>query len=269
VQQLVNRWGETHAPSTTRRTYDVLRAVFSYAVAADMLPRTPCRGIHLPEIVPTPRQVVTPDEIERIAEAMPEQYRMMVWLGAVLGLRWGEVAGLRVKRLDLFGRTLTVAEQIARGKGGRLVLSPPKSKAGVRTLAIPNALAMMASHHMSSVGLTAADGDSFVFVNESGGPLDYTNFRRRIWHPALSRAGLPGVGFHDLRRAAATALVTELVDIKTAQARLGHSDPRLTLAIYAQATTEADHLAADRLGAKFLTRDRRQDQERERLASGL
>lgn len=46
-----------------------------------------------------------------------------------------------------------------------------------------------------------------------------------------------------LRRANATALVAEGVDLKTAQTRLGYSDPRLTLAVYALATTEADRAA--------------------------
>jgi integrase len=59
------------------------------------------------------------------------------------------------------------------------------------------------------------------------------------------------VGFHDLRRAAATALLLEGVDLKTAQVRLGHSDPRLTIAVYAQATNEGDRNAAAKLGARF------------------
>jgi integrase len=63
---------------------------------------------------------------------------------------------------------------------------------------------------------------------------------------------LEGLNFHDLRRTNATAMVAEGVDVKTAQARLGHSDPRLTLAIYAQATTEGDRRAAERLGAKLM-----------------
>jgi hypothetical protein len=50
----------------------------------------------------------------------------------------------------------------------------------------------------------------------------------------------------------ATGLVLEGVDIKTAQARLGHTDPRLTLGIYAQATTEADRAAAERIGRRFM-----------------
>jgi integrase len=56
--------------------------------------------------------------------------------------------------------------------------------------------------------------------------------------------GLDGLGFHDLRRLNATVLVAEGVDVKTAQSRLGHSDPRLTLAVYAQATDDADRAAA-------------------------
>ena len=86
---------------------------------------------------------------------------------------------------------------------------------------------------------------------KAGGAWPYSNFRRRFWLPAVDRAGLAGLGFHDLRRMAATALVGENVDLKTAQIRLGHSDPRLTLAVYAQATTEADRTAADRVGQRF------------------
>ncbi len=68
---------------------------------------------------------------------------------------------------------------------------------------------------------------------------------------AAAAAGVPGAGFHDLRRANATALVAAGVDIKTAQSRLGHSDPRLTLAAYARAVPEADRAAAELLGARF------------------
>jgi integrase len=92
-----------------------------------------------------------------------------------------------------------------------------------------------------------------VFVSPDGGPLDYGNWRRRVWLPACRAVGLDGLVFHDLRRANATGLVAEGVDVKTAQARLGQSDPRMTLAIYAQATSDADRAAADRLAARFLT----------------
>ncbi|HEX4529423.1 MAG TPA: tyrosine-type recombinase/integrase, partial [Acidimicrobiia bacterium] len=115
------------------------------------------------------------------------------------------------------------------------------------------------------LGRTAADPDELVFPAPEGGPLRYTNWRRRIWQPACIAAGVgtlvkdpetmkeryEGAGFHDLRRANATGLVLARVDLKTAQTRLGHSDPRLTLAVYAQATSAADKDAAEALGAHF------------------
>jgi integrase len=132
------------------------------------------------------------------------------------------------------------------------VLGPPKSYAGRRTIALPPALADMLAAHLDRLGLSGADTDAFVFPAPGGGPLRYSNWRRRVWAPARQRAGLPKVGFHDLRRAAATALVLEGVDMKTAQTRLGHADARMTLGLYAQASTAADIAASDRLGARFL-----------------
>ncbi len=69
----------------------------------------------------------------------------------------------------------------------------------------------------------------------------------------LHAAGHAGAGFHDLRRANATALVSQGIDIKTVQSRLGHSDPRLTLQVYAEVVQEAEHHAADVLGKHFVT----------------
>jgi integrase len=85
-----------------------------------------------------------------------------------------------------------------------------------------------------------------------GLPIDYSNWRRRVWLPAVEAAGVAGVGFHDLRRTNATQLVLAGVDIKTVQTRLGHADPRLTLAVYAQAVHDADREAAARLDERFI-----------------
>jgi integrase len=148
--------------------------------------------------------------------------------------------------------TLTVAEQITRGEHGRHVAGEPKSDAGKRTLTVPGGLMDMLAAQLARRGVTGAEADAFVFVMPGGGPLDYSRWRRRAWLPATRAAGLDGLTFHDLRRANATAMVLDGVDVRTAQARLGHSDPRLTLGVYAAATSEGDRTAADRLGARFL-----------------
>ena len=170
--------------------------------------------------------------------------------GAVLGLRWGECAGLRVGRLDFANRPSRWPNTDS-SRHGLIVSGPPKSAAGRRTLSVPAALMDLLADHLSRRGLTVLDVEAYVFCMPEGGPLDYAHWRVRYWLPATRAVGLPWLTFHDLRRANATALVTAGIDLKTAQTRLGHSDPRLTLAVYAQATTAADRDAADRVAALF------------------
>jgi integrase len=116
---------------------------------------------------------------------------------------------------------------------------------------LPAALVTMLAAHLSACILTGANESSLVFTSPDGTPLDYSNWRRRVWVPAVRKAGIPTASFHDLRRTNATQLVVSGVDIKTAQSRLGHADPRLTLAVYAQAVGEADRDAAARLDERF------------------
>jgi integrase len=252
VQTLVNTWSRVAAPRTVKRRYGVLAAIFNHAVEADWLARSPCRAIKLPSVGPTRRRLLSPADIAALAEATDERFRAMVWLGAVLGWRWEEVAGLRVGAVDLLRGTITVTETNIRDGSGRPVRGEPKSEASRRTVAHSTDLGEVLASHMAARGLTGADTDRLLFEAPMGGPLRYSNWRNRVWLPAAREAGLAGAGFHDLRRASATALVAGGVDVKTAQVRLGHSDPRLTLGIYAQATSAGDKAAAELLGTQFL-----------------
>jgi len=117
----------------------------------------------------------------------------MAYLAATTGLRWGEVAGLRVRSLDLRGRCISVGQQITRGVRGRVIVGPPKSAASRRTLAIAAWVADDLSAHLARRGLTGADADAFVFARPDGQPLVYANWRRTVWKPACDRAGSPSL----------------------------------------------------------------------------
>jgi integrase len=248
VQALVNGWARKARPRTVKRQYGVLAAVFAYAVGADWLGRSPCRGINLPPVRSTRRMKLDPDQVGAIADATAPEYRAMVWLGAELGWRWEEVAGLRVGALDLLAATARVVETNIRDARGAPVVGDPKSAAGARQVALSPGLVQVLAEHLAARGLTAADSDRWVFEAPRGGPLRYSNWRRRVWLPAAAQAGCEGAGFHDLRRANATLMVANRVDLKTAQTRFGHSDPRLTLGLYADALDDRDRSAADLLG---------------------
>ena len=248
VQSLVNHLSARLAPRTVRRAHGVLRSLCAYAEMTDRIGRSPCRNVKLPRVQPLERSMPLPEDLARLVAAMDESNRPMVYLGAVLGLRFSEVAGLRVGRMDLGSGSVSVNETITRDSQGRPVFDAPKSAASRRTIALPAPLRE-----------PEADSDALVFVSPEGGPLRYANWRNRVWSPAREAAGLPNLGFHDLRRAMATALVEDRTDMKTTQVRMGHSDSRLTLALYAQAVPEADQAAADRLSGRFMpgSRDER------------
>ena len=114
----------------------------------------------------------------------------------------------------------------------------------------------MLTTHLAKRCLTGADRDAPVFASPTGHGLRYVNWKRRVWDLAVEQAGLVGLTFHDLKRTAGTELVKAGVDIKTAQARLGHASPMTTLKIYAPATAEADREAANRVGERFRPVDR-------------
>jgi integrase len=256
IQGVVNAWATQAKPRTVKRQFGVLRAIFAYAVSADFLGRSPCRDIKLPEVKPLRRQLPSAGQLAVLAEHLGAN-ALMMWIGVLTGLRWAEVAGLRVGSVDLLRGKLRVVEQRTRDLAGEDVTDEPKSRAGVRPIGIEAELAQMISQHLATRGLTGADVDALVFVAERGGPLNYSHWRQRVWNPACARAGLAGLTFHDLRRCNATGMVADKVDVKTAMTRFGHSDVRLTLELYAQATTEADQLAAQGLAARFLPRDGR------------
>lgn len=266
VQKLVNELDAKMAPRSVRRVMSVVRAISNYAVSTDTVARSPMRGVKLPSPTKTSVHVFTPQELVSVSEALPAEHRPMVWLGAILGLRWGEVAGLQMGAIDLLGRTLEVRAAVVRGHKGRPLLGEPKSEAGHRTLAMPQALAEVLAAHAKAMGVTAADPDALLFPAPEGGPMRYSNWLRRTWWPAMVASGLgslgldestkrwhyDGPGFHDLRRTSATALVVDGIDVKTAQYRLGHSSPVLTLDVYAQAVPQAERDAAEAIGARLM-----------------
>lgn len=175
---------------------------------------------------------------------------------ALLGLRWGEIAALRVENLDFVRDTIRVARQRTRGAHGGMIEQEPKTRAGRRSLSVPKPIMEMLAAHLSERGITARYPEALLFVSDAGEPLHYSNWRRRVWVPARNAAKLGDLTFHDLKHTAATLLVEEGVDVKTAQVRLGHANPHTTLRIYAQVPEQTDRAAATKVGNRFRTRSR-------------
>ena len=124
----------------------VLYLILELAVRDGRISRNPAAGVRLPKTTRSERRFLTRDEVFRLADAAAEypipeigqQYRVLMLVLAFCGLRWGEAAGLKVGRLDLLRRRLTVAETLSE-VGGHLVWGTPKNHQ-IRSVPIPGFL---------------------------------------------------------------------------------------------------------------------------------
>ncbi len=98
----------------------------------------------------------------------------------------------------------------------------------------------------------AAIGDGNVFTSEQGKPLRRSNFRQRIWLPAVRRSVGQPLRFHDLRHTHAALLISNNENPKIIQERLGHRDISTTLNVYGHLLPGLGKDAADRLNAGFV-----------------
>ncbi|HEU5306146.1 MAG TPA: tyrosine-type recombinase/integrase [Acidimicrobiia bacterium] len=247
VRDLVEEMSRRLAPATVRTNYGVLRTILRSAVDTDLIAQSPCRGVRLPPDTKR-RRFLSADELIRLAQASPVEYRAMVFLAGVLGLRWSEIAGLRVSRIDLARRTLEVAETCAE-VNGRISFAEPKTAASRRTLRVPEFLAALLAEHLASRGHPGPD--ALVFVAPQGGPLRRTTFRTRVFQPAVRRAELDGITFHELRHTSAGLMIEMGAHIEAIKQRLGHSTIRVTSDVYGSLLPTVDESITAGFDARF------------------
>ena len=191
-----------------------------------------------------------------LSAASGDRWEALYVVALHTGLRRGEILGLRWEDVDLEEGTISVKRSL--DVDG--TLKTPKNPASRRTLKLtPRALAALKAHKVRQheerlkAEADAWDDHNLVFPNTIGKPMNAGNFYRREFQPLLERAGLADEGFtfHSLRHTFATTLAAKGVHPSTAQTMLGHSDIRMTLAIYTHATDEMQDAATAALESAF------------------
>ncbi len=185
----------------------------------------------------------------RLADVMPRRYRFLVLLAAFSGLRWGELAGLRVRDIDRKKMCVRVWRKVAQMKDGELVVGPTKSAAGVRTVALPQFLDEDLAEHLPEFAEAGPDG--LLFTGKHGGVLRRGNFHRETdWVRTVVKAGLPaGFHFHDLRHTGNQMAAEAGATTRELMQRMGQSTVRAAM-IYQHATSVRDRQIADELNAR-------------------
>jgi integrase len=199
-----------------------------------------CEGVSLNRLALPERGIkrearcFTADEVRRILQAATDPWRTMFAIAALLGLRAGEVLGLRSEDIDLRTRTLTITQTAWYGQ-----IQTAKSKGSEATLPLPDALCELLRPHVGKPGL--------LFVNKVGRPYTAEKVvQKRLW-PILDMLKIPRAGFKAFRHAHATLLLEGGASPKVAQRQLRHSDARITLGIYAHLVEGSHRDAVEKL----------------------
>ena len=185
--------GPRPGATTAAKSYRLLRTILATAVDDDVLEKNPCRirgaGVeHSKE-----RPIATIEQVYALADAIDPMYRVLVLTATFTSLRLGELRALTRKHLNLLHATVHVAGQLQELKDGSLVLAPPKTAAGVRTVSIPAALIPELEEQLAYWAGPGLDG--FVFPGTKEQPFRrgslYTAWRRGDEGRRRRRAALP------------------------------------------------------------------------------
>jgi integrase len=235
--------------SVAAKAYRLLRAILNTAVQEDeIITRNPCRVRGADRENPAERPVLTVRQVFQLADAMRyRRHRVLILVAAFATLRWGEVTALRRCDVAPDGSWVRVNFAHTEVVGRGIVVGPPKSRAGVRTVSVPTAIRGEIVKHL----MTYVDSrpEALVFTGPKGGALRRAHFNNLTrWVETVRALGVPGLHFHDLRHTGNHFAAQTGASTKDLMARMGHDDMRAAL-IYQRATSEADRRIADRMSA--------------------
>jgi integrase len=213
----------------------LLSAVLKHARRFKWIPTNVCEGVRKPRYKVKVR-AFTAAEVATLAQHADESTALLIRTAASTGLRFGELAGLEWECIDLEAGLIRVRKQFTHAAWADL-----KTANSRRRIPLAKELVkQLRLHRLRTPG-------ALVFPGASGRPLDYSNWRTRVWAPLLARTGpdeerpqrvaIHGT-FHMLRHFFVTALIQSGVNAKVAQTLAGHHSAAFTLDQYADAVPQ-------------------------------
>ena len=231
------------SPRVVRGVHTLLRNCLEQAVAERLILSNPAQGCKLPQLEKKEMKILPQEKIGMyLAEAERRGLLAAFYLELTTGLRRGELLALQWADLDTESKTLSVTKQVNR-INGELVVSPPKTRNSVRTLAVPQqAVDLLITEHKKH------SRNPYLFPSPKTGTMYDPDAFRRTHDKILKAIGAERIRFHDLRHTFATLSLKSGVDVKTLSGALGHYSAGFTLNTYTHATAQMKQDAADAIG---------------------
>ncbi len=260
------------AASSVRHCHAVLHQILQMAVRSKRLGSNPAKDVPLPKMRASDKVFLSAAEIDRLVRAadyrattttarmkagrtvepdtsVPDapasSHGLALRILGGCGLRFGELAGLRISRVNFDRRTLRIDTAVSE-VGGRLVVGDPKNHRE-RTVPLPAHLVA----HLSEV-CEGRDAGEYVFTTGTGSALRRNNFAKRVLAPAAKLAEIdPAVTLHSLRHSFASICLSNGVPPKQVQEWMGHHSLKLTADLYGHLFADETDRAQSLLDAAF------------------
>jgi integrase len=224
-QWVANQYKSGTGAVTLKQCMGLMKIILNSAIYDGRLARNPAQGIKLPKAMKAEKKALTFNELRALASECGE-YQTLTLFAGMTGLRWGELNALVGSDVNLLKRTVKVNKSYSEGKRGEKILSGTKTH---QAREIPLAKELLP---LVETQLQLGGADSPLFQSANGRPLQYNNFMSRVFKPAVKRAGLEGVSFHNLRHTAASLLIHSGAPVTTVSGILGHASTQMTLDVY-------------------------------------
>lgn len=250
--------GQPASATVVIRCVGVLKGVLNFAVRDGCIPNNPAdqEKLELPKKgkrkVESERRYLSVEEVKRLAQNVDPDRAPIIWLTAVMGLRFGEVNGVQAEDFNLARKRLHVRRSWSQDRHGKWHMGPPKNGTA-RTVPIPSFLVPGFQQLLADLPRGAR-----VFTRRSGSakPLPYpgkaNGWREASWlEQGLVRAGIARLTVHDLRHTAASLSVQAGAHVVVLQRMLGHANAAETLDTYADLFDGDLDQVADCLDAVF------------------
>jgi integrase len=192
---------------------------------------------------------LTREEVTQLLATCREHFP--VWEPFVLclvrtGVRIGEGVALQWLDIDFNARFAKIERNLVDGK-----LTTPKSgkarRVDLSAQLTETLRALLVERKKETLRRGWGEMPAWVFVNESGNPVDPDNFRKRVWPKILAKAGLRQIRIHDLRHTYASLLIQQGESLAYVQEQMGHHSIRVTVDTYGHLVPGGNRAAVDRL----------------------
>jgi integrase len=238
------------AARTVGHVHRLLHQIFQQARVWEVVTTNPVELARPPKVVAKEIEILAPDQIKTVLHSLRGRslYPVAV-IGLATGMRRGEIVALRWRDIDLDGGKIRVERSLEQTAAG-LVFKEPKTNAGRRTIGIPTSVVTELREHWRrqqerrlALGLGKAGPDDLVVPRDDGTPWPPDRLST-TWPKTIARLKLPKVTLHALRHTHVSQLIAAGLDVVSVSRRIGHSNPTVTLNVYAHLFGNTDERAA-------------------------